>query len=47
MALDPHDLGVYLAGDVVALRKVHVLGIEGLKVGQVLDILVKVASLGG
>ena len=46
-ALNLHDLGVYLAGDVVASRKVHVLGIEGLKVGQVLDILVKVASPGG
>ncbi len=46
-ALNLHDLGVYLAGDAVALCKVHVLGIEGLEVGQVLDILVKVASPGG
>jgi len=46
-ALDLHDLGVYLAGDVVVLCKVHILGIECLKVGQVLDILVEVASPGG
>ena len=47
VTLNLHDLGVDLAAYVIATLQVYILGIEGLEIGQILDVLVKIASPGG